>query len=389
MKPLGLMVLLLLAGGCGQADGDARGFAGTTDTLPNGAVLVRNPAVGLWSEGEEWKLTEEVRIGSADAEGPELLAEVGGILVDSLGRIYVLERQAKEVRVFDSREAHVRTFGREGGGPGEFRDPIGIFSDTAGRIWVTDPGNARYAVFDTAGTYVNSYRRSRAGYTIPWQGGFDGEGRLVEVTTISTSSGPKQAVVRTNLDAPTTMPQTLQLPEYEGEAYELVTSGSFVSVRVPFTPYLTFQLDPPNLWVGVNDRYRIVKQTLDGDTLLVIEREEEAVPVTASERATALEELEPLRRQGLEVDEGRVSSVKPPYDAFWVDEDGRLWVVPARRGGEGFGYHVFDPEGRYLGVVSTPVSFGFPAPVFHGDCVYGIHYGQLGIPYVVVLRIAR
>ena len=62
---------------------------------------------------------------------------------------------------------------------------------------------------------------------------------------------------------------------------------------------------------------------------------------------------------------------------------------PAHPDDEGTGFDVFDPQGRYLGFIRSPVSFGYPAPVFQGDKVYGVTYGDLGVPYVVVLRIVR
>jgi len=44
----GLFVLLLA--GCGGDDAGEH-WAGTVDTLPNGAVRVSNPATGVWAEG--------------------------------------------------------------------------------------------------------------------------------------------------------------------------------------------------------------------------------------------------------------------------------------------------------------------------------------------------
>ncbi|HLL45922.1 MAG TPA: 6-bladed beta-propeller, partial [Longimicrobiaceae bacterium] len=141
-----LAVAALAAAACGGEPGRAAGgWAGTIDTLPGGTVRVHSPATGTWKPGEEWKLVEELRIGSAEAEGPELFGDVAALEVDRAGRIYVLEPQAKEIRVFDARGAHVRTFGRKGGGPGEFEQPAGLMWDPDGRLWVVDQQNARFS----------------------------------------------------------------------------------------------------------------------------------------------------------------------------------------------------------------------------------------------------
>jgi hypothetical protein len=152
-------------------------------------VRVHSPASGTWKPGEEWKLIEELRIGSAEAEGPELFGDVAALEVDRAGRIYVLEPQAKEIRVFDARGGHVRTFGRKGGGPGEFEQPAGLMWDPDGRLWVVDQQNARFSVFDTAGTFFTSHHRC-GGYSLyPWPGGIDARGRLYDIARFDAGRG--------------------------------------------------------------------------------------------------------------------------------------------------------------------------------------------------------
>lgn len=109
-----LLPLLLCASlaACGD-EAEARRADGVTfDTTASGAVVVRSPAEGVWEEGEAWRLVEELRIGAVDGDGPEMFGEVSGVAVDPLGRIWVVERQAAEVRVFDEEGRHIRTVGR-------------------------------------------------------------------------------------------------------------------------------------------------------------------------------------------------------------------------------------------------------------------------------------
>lgn len=123
MKRLGVGLLSpLVLCACAEGRGDVE-WAGSVDTLADGVVHVRNSAEPLWTAGEGWTLEEELRIGSATDEGPELLGQVRDLAVDPLDRIYVLESQSNEIRVFDADGEHVRTFGREGQGPGELNGP--------------------------------------------------------------------------------------------------------------------------------------------------------------------------------------------------------------------------------------------------------------------------
>jgi len=148
---IGIESALVLCWACG---GDGGGDAGAVvDTLASGAVRVRNsgrPAVA------PWHLAEDLRIGSVDSDGPDQFGHVRDVTADALGRIYVLDSQAKEVRVFEPNGRHLRTIGREGEGPGELAHPIRLEWGPEGALWIVDFGNRRYEVFDTTGTRLTS-----------------------------------------------------------------------------------------------------------------------------------------------------------------------------------------------------------------------------------------
>ena len=88
------------------------------DTLPSGEIVVRNTHDPLWAPEEAWRVVEDLRIGEAMSEGPDLFGAIYSFDVDAWGRIFVLDDQAQEVRIFDSGGAFVRTVGRRGEGPG-------------------------------------------------------------------------------------------------------------------------------------------------------------------------------------------------------------------------------------------------------------------------------
>jgi 6-bladed beta-propeller len=66
------------------------------------------------------------RIGALDEPAPEAFGRIADLAVDAEGQIYVLDAQAAEVRVFTAQGQHVRSFGREGDGPGELRQPYAL-----------------------------------------------------------------------------------------------------------------------------------------------------------------------------------------------------------------------------------------------------------------------
>ena len=149
---------------------------GQIDTLPDGQVVVHNEGRGVWVEGSEWRIVEDLRIGTINVEGPQNFGQIASLTVDDIGRLWVLERQASELRLFSPSGEHVRTVGREGSGPGEFNQPVRVDVGPGGRLWVMDPQNARLSVFDSAGVYIEALRAMGGFVILPWRGGFDRDG---------------------------------------------------------------------------------------------------------------------------------------------------------------------------------------------------------------------
>lgn len=384
---LAALVLALPLGGCGEGRAGTE-WAGTVDTLPGGAVLVRNPASGVWVEGEGWTIREELRIGSLEGSGPEVFGQVAALEVDALGRIYVAEGQAHEIRVFDAEGRFVRTIGRKGGGPGEFEDVSALFFGPQGNLWVVDQQNARYSVFDTAGAFLTSHRRPVPGMIMPWPGLMDDEGRIYEIGF--AMEGPDLLRFGTDLERADTLP----MPSSEGPYFEHRTDGGRMRASVPFAPGLVWRLDPRgHLWFGISEEYRIVERSPEGDTLRIIEKEHAPVAVTAEERTEAMERLEWFTRQGGRVDASRLPGTKPAFRRFHVDEEGHLWVVPSVAGEDAGGtadvFDIFDPRGRYLGRVTPPFPLPYSPVLFRDGRLYTVAADELGVPYVVRARILR
>jgi len=100
-----------------------------------------------------------------------------------------------------------------------------------------------------------------------------------------------------------------------------------------------------------------------------------------------------------------IPDTKPPYAAFYVGAHGRIWVrlhqdsyqieptvpeselapgeVPERTWREPVAFDVFEPNGRYLGMVRAPRGFStYPTPVIRGDTVWAVVRDELDVPYI-------
>jgi hypothetical protein len=159
---------VLTAAACAESQAGS-GWTATVDTLPNGAVhVVNTPPVS--DEVPPWQLEEELRIGSVDGEGPTTFGELKALVVDSAGRIVVLESQAQEIRSFDRNGRHLATFGGKGGGPGEFENAFGLMQTSDGLFYVPDQRNARMSVLSPDSGFLRSYPLTLLRYGYVWDG---------------------------------------------------------------------------------------------------------------------------------------------------------------------------------------------------------------------------
>lgn len=372
---------------CGEG-GDGRGTAVQVDTLAGGVVAVTTISDGVWGAEEEWQLEEELRLGSSGSVGPELFGTVVALGADPEGRIFVLDNQARQLRVFDADGTHLRSLGREGAGPGEFRNPVGLALHPDGSVWVVDPGNGRYTVFGPDGTLRSTHPRPFGYFAWPWPGGFDREGRLYDV------AGP-ESFVRLSPDL---LPRdTMALPEDNGRRIH-VTRGDgagMMSLVPPFSPRMHWQFDPRGyLWSASSGSFRFLQRRLAGDTVRIARRDHSPVPVTAAERDSIREVLESSIASWGEgvVVEGdlRVPDHKPAFQAFQVDDDGYLWVDSYVESGRARRLEVFGPDGVHLGPVGIDPGLETVnvRPYFRTGRLYAVVRDEFGVENVVRYRIA-
>jgi sugar lactone lactonase YvrE len=379
--------LPLLSLACADGGASADAWTGTVDTLASGTILVRNGQQGAWGEEAPWQdLSVDLRLGKASGDGPELFGDIRDIEVDSLGRIYVLDSQAGEIRVFQPDGAYLRTIGRSGQGPGELQGPTGIEWGPGHRLWVEDTRNSRYSVFDTAGAFITSFPRKSNWFGYAWSGRFDDEGFLYLEQHQFAPEGRVDRLAK--LDTSMAALDSFPLPSFDAPAYELKQDGLVrMAATIPYTARLVWTVAPDGtVWFGITDEYRLYQRSLEGDTLRIVEKAHDPLPVTTEERESALEPefYQDMREQGADIDPNRIPDHHPAWKGFSVGPDGYLWVVPETADST-TAIDVFEPTGRYLGRLELDAMIRplYPGPLVRGNRLYGIAQDELGVSYVI------
>lgn len=94
--------------------------------------------------------------GESEAEG-EIFGIIADLAVDAAGRLYVLDSQLSELRVFSPDGEYLRTIGRPGQGPGDLPAAIAVAALADGSIGVLHGGSGRCSRFDPEGAYLGEH----------------------------------------------------------------------------------------------------------------------------------------------------------------------------------------------------------------------------------------
>ena len=385
-----LLLAATLATACGQTASTAGGgdLATTFDTVA-GVVHVTNTGTP-----PRWQLAPVVSIGPQSLTEQQTPAEFGSVNAVALGpdeTVFVADAANHEIRVFGLDGAHVRTFGREGEGPGEFRSLYSL-AWVGDRLLVFDPVGGRIGEFSGEGEWLGQ-RRTTAGLTGP-----PARIRLFPVgenEIFRFSLGGQWVGLDSRGDTRDTVPI---LPVPENLAGQ--TEGVFCTWEDGRIGFYGHAAAPK--WVqhpgsgGVvysawGYSYRIAVTRGGSDTLRVIERTLPTEPISDEEWGAGSAEFDEAMERWPGGSCNPRAFDRPERASFineiFVAPDGNLWVEVIRSAGNRWEF--FDPEGRLLGSVpAVPYKEG-TVPVFRHGHLATIRQGDLDLDHVDVWRLER
>lgn len=405
------LIAVAATAGCGDS---AAGSAEWTGTVRDsaGIRIVTNPDAGMWVPETRWALAEELRIG-VESGRPELqFGSIMGLDVDDEGRIYVLDGQAAQIRVFAADGEFERAFGRSGAGPGELSQAAaGAFVTHDGGLLVPDLQNARITRFSSEGEPAGSTPLDLAG-GIPLAWAVSGDRVLFQQSRLMSipgqppiEGGPRDFILAR--DAEGAVADTIA-ELASGESFTFQGAGGMPQIRIFAPEPLWAVTTDGRVVVGMNSEYSLEIRDATGELHTILRRDSQRRPVSQSERdgmrrgmrrawegAGMPPEMAGQLEQAVQFEE-----TWPALAALVGGPRGSLWVQrvdpDVAMSEEAFGdlqnlqfgspaWDVFDAEGRYLGVVETPE--GVTPRRFIGTQMYGVHVDDLGVQRVVRYRI--
>jgi hypothetical protein len=397
-----MMFTLLVGAGCEGAGG----WAGTTSDSA-GVTIVSNPESGVWTEPPT--VEREVDIGTAEGEAAYQFGQITGIDVGTDSSVYVLDQQARTVRVFDSAGTFVREMGRPGSGPGELgQTAFNVLLGPGDTVFVADmmqPRVNRYGPDgQDAGTIPLPVTQS---LSVKWA--ITGDGMLVHQTRTIPNASQTEAAASDFLfvrDRSGALRDTLlALPA--GKSVQFAGTGQMPRIRLFDSEPIWALMDDGKVMFGINTDYSIQVYDSNGRLQRVVRRAFQQRPVTDGDRQAFLKFLEEAwGRAGVPpqvmpqlIQSVSFADVYPAFANLMGGPEGSVWVQRvqsaddvAARGGEfdvqDVGapvWDVFDAEGRYLGALELPDRF---TPMrIKGDRVWGVWRDDLDVQHVLRLRV--
>jgi hypothetical protein len=304
------------------------------------------------------------------------LLDIDSIEVDSSGQIFLLSlRSPGEVMyVFDRSGNFVRSFGKKGPGPRELMTPLYPKITGSDRVVVTDVLK-KILVFDSDGSlldetaidpnFVIASPLDNGNHVIFWKGG---------------------------ADSPTGETYNEKVSLFAPSFVEIVTLDVLgISREAPvLDPVLIWRVLGDRIYIGNEQRgYEILVYDSGGLPVRKIRKEYSPVPFYP--------ELKERILQNIPLDSPRRAAIRfprdmPPYQTFFPDEQGRLFVVTFERGTTPGSYlcDILNPAGAFVGRFELELFLnwsGFPVyALSRNGRLYSVREKASGYKELVVSR---
>ena len=400
-----LSVLIALAASWSCTTDSSTSSGAVRETLQGGGSLVRYGALPAVDAAAPLVIDAyaDLKLGVLEGDPNYIFGDIRGVEAASDGTIYVLDYQASEVRAFTSDGAFIEVLAASGEGPGEIREANGIFLQGDSLLWINDHGQMDIIGVDPAGDEVTRFPFPVRSYGYIWDPVWDNRGRLWRAASHSDDEPrwpPETGLVESTFrtyrkwyDPVTSDTDSVYMGERTGRSYISEEGGGWSYQGIPFEAGEFAHVIPAGgFWHANAASYRLVRTGESGDTVVVIEADLPAQPVTDEDRAGFVREMverRPESRRAAEAIAALMPDVKPILRGAFVDPGGRLWVQRVTESDAPNFYDLFTPDGDYLGslrLMLDGVPRG-PLRIRHGN-IYTWYLDELDVPFVVRIPLA-
>lgn len=367
----------------------------------------------LGGDRGEWSLEEFLRIGSIN-ESEAAFTDIAGISVTG-GAIYVLEARPPQVLQFSRSGDWLRTFGRQGQGPGEFvsASSLGMSGAT---LWVADPRGGRLELFTPDGESLESVRfqtvpDSSAVRLIPQAlirgGGFLVGPGSISIGSVLSGSTDHSTYLRAD-SAGNTLNKIVDVPVSQSDFFQAQMGGGMIigGHPLPESPLAAIYPDGSGLvvvdrWAATGpDSASLAVRGYDVDGTKSFEKQFVYHPVRVPEEWARRHFDEQMNQAGqsppeevqnefFEAFQGGLSERDffPPVTSVVTGVDGSIWIRREATFADSVKWEVLSRSGSWLGHLTTSARLAIRTAT--RDTIWGVITDDFDVPYVVGFKVVR
>ena len=326
-------------------------WQGTIEEV-DGVTVVKNPLNPMSGDNGNLKLEESFTIDFEKDELAEVgISDIGGFDVDSEGNVYFWCFVSSEnlIYKFNSQGRFLISFGHQGQGPGELESPTMLRINEKDEIIVSERRRARLIIFNTNGNLIKEIPTAPNQQDITTL--LENETILaLEANFIPEEGVTQMPIVLRNIELETII--TLH-PGYKIPNWVRAKEINGVRTDIAWFPW---SISSGNIYIGNDENgYELLVFNLDGTLIRKIQKEYNPVPVQESVKEAVLKAiLLPELEQFKIKDKISFPENMPPFQYFFTDDEGRLYVMTFEQGEkpEEYIYDIFNPEGLFIGRMS-------------------------------------
>ncbi|MCJ7486166.1 MAG: 6-bladed beta-propeller [Candidatus Aminicenantes bacterium] len=370
-----LLVLLSSVLCCGRDTGRVkRTVADGVETVFNGIdpyIIKGEPGVLRLEKDFSIDTEDEARLKTG-------LTDIETFDVDPAGNIYLIQWNTKAdyIHKFDKDGNWLKSFCRQGQGPGEIEYGGTVMITASGKLIAKDPSQTKFLIYSQDGMFLRETRLPRilgidhlfedGSYLVSWQDDSDELKYYINYVAVCDSEFEKIRELGTH-----------QFPNSQMGENIIVGQGAFI-----------YGASKDRIFVANSAwGYEIRVFSLNGKLLRKIRKDYRPVPIDEEFKKAFLARI-PNSSQWKKL--YRFAADWPPFRFLFTDDEGRLYVMTREPGpdpGE-FMYDIFSAEGVFIGRTSlgnSGPSYPRTARASNGR-MYSLNEKENGYKELVVYR---
>lgn len=307
---------------------------------------------------------------------------VSDVTVAGDGRMFVLDWDARDMKVLRPDGVLIDSIGHEGQGPGEFQRPRDIDVARGDSLFVYDAGSRRISVVSPSGDFVYGVSvetggRALEGLMVP----DDSSGFVLALASYpAPGSSEKNGAYTVQRFDESGAPGDILVTAPPRESVSLGRANVY---PVPFSYQPCVALGPAgHAYFGHTDSLRMDVYSLSADRQRSVSVPFDPVPITDEERADELGDMDSEVRSQV-VD--KMPKTKPAFRDVFLDDQGQYWFRRPTAHTDSTDWWVADPDAKRAATTRLSDEIDFQA--VQDGYAYGRTKTDNGAPALVRYRI--